>query len=85
MKIRHFALAIGLLAAAIPVHAETNRELEALAAETGLTERELRMALGARSAFAEYRTSHDRVLRKIQRALEERRAANTANEIAKRQ
>lgn len=84
MKIRHFALAIGLLAA-IPAQAEGNRELEALAAETGLSERELRMALGARSAFAEYRTSHDRVLDKVERALAERRAAETADGIAKRQ
>ena len=84
MKMHHFALALGLLAG-VPAHAETNRELEALAAETGLSERELRMALGTRSAFAEYRTSHDRVLRKLEQALQERRAAMAANEIAKRQ
>jgi hypothetical protein len=84
MKISHFALALGLLAA-VPAHAEDNRELAALAAETGLTERELRMALGTRTAFAEYRTAHDRVLRKVERALEERRAARDAEAIATRQ
>jgi hypothetical protein len=83
MDIRHIALTIGLLAAT-PAMAQNDREIEALARETGLSEREIRMAFGARTAFAEYRTSHARVMDKIKRALEERRAAEEARVIAGR-
>lgn len=84
MKMHCFALALGIIAAT-PSIADSTQALDDLAADTGLTERELRMALGARTAFAEYRTSRDRVLRRVERALEARAAAVEANGIAKRQ
>ncbi|MCE3002319.1 MAG: hypothetical protein LW860_06400 [Xanthomonadaceae bacterium] len=84
MKMHCFALALGIIAAT-PSIADSTQALDDLAADTGLTERELRMALGARTAFAEYRTSRDRVLRRVERALEARAAAVEVNGIAKRQ
>jgi hypothetical protein len=48
-------------------------QIRDLAAATGLSERQVQMVVGARTAFAEYRTSYDRIERHFVKALGEER------------
>ena len=69
-------LTLGLLlaAASAPVFAVgPSAQVRTLAAATGLSEREVQMVLGARTAFPEYRTSYDRVEQRFIKALGEQR------------
>lgn len=61
-------LFISLLAAAPLANAATTAEL---ARETGLSERNVRMLLGARTPYAEYRINYNRKLRQFKQALGE--------------
>ena len=66
--------AVLLLAATMAAPAcAGDKALAALADETGLSQQQVRMVLGPRTARAEYRTSYDRVERKFKAALGEQR------------
>ena len=53
--------------------AGSSLQIRDLAAATGLSERQVQMVVGARTAFAEYRTSYDRIERHFVKALGEER------------
>ena len=53
--------------------AGSSLEIHNLAAATGLSERQVQMVVGARTAYAEYRTSYDRVEARFIKALGEER------------
>lgn len=61
-------LFIGLISAAPLASAASTAEL---ARETGLSERNVRMLLGARTPYAEYRIDYNRKLRQFKQALGE--------------
>lgn len=71
MKSILMALALAATAAA-PVAAQ-ELTVKSLADETGLTERQVRMVVGARTGFAEYRTIFNRVHREFKTALGQQR------------
>lgn len=53
--------------------AGSSLQIRDLAAITGLSERQVQMVVGARTAYAEYRTSYDRVEKQFVKALGEKR------------
>ena len=53
--------------------AGSSLQIRDLAAVTGLSERQVQMVVGARTAYAEYRTSYDRVEARFIKALGEER------------
>ncbi len=66
MKSTLFAAAIAATLFAASAHAGGSpSSLQSIAAESGLTVRQVQMVLGAHSAFAEYRTSFDRCETKL--------------------
>ncbi|MEO8670640.1 MAG: hypothetical protein ABI411_04940 [Tahibacter sp.] len=67
MKTQLLALALSLIAA--PCFATQVIDLDSLAAETGLSTREVAMVLGPHSAFTEYRASYDHVRRQFRNAI----------------
>lgn len=67
MKIRLACLAVALMAVSAPSMASDNTQQ--LAQETGLTVRQVQMVLGNRTPFAEYRTSYQASVRKMQAAI----------------
>jgi hypothetical protein len=67
MKLRLACLAVALMAVSAPSMAGDNTKQ--LARETGLTERQVQMVLGNRTPFAEYRTSYQPSLEKMQAAI----------------
>lgn len=60
MKSTLFAAAVAATLFAVSAHAGAPSSLQSIAAESGLTVRQVQMVLGAHAAFAEYRTSYDR-------------------------
>lgn len=62
------ALLAALLAAA-PIVQAAEESVADLASQTGLTERNVRMVLGARTQFAEYRVTYRRVDRQFREAV----------------
>ena len=67
---------ICLLALALtpgPALAGSSLQIRDLAAATGLSERQVQMVVGGRTAYAEYRTSYDRVEQHFVKALGEAR------------
>lgn len=62
------ALLAALLAAA-PLAQAADESIAQLASQTGLTERNVRMVLGARTQFAEYRIVYRRVDRQFREAV----------------
>ena len=63
---------ICLLALALttgPALAGSSLQIRDLAAATGLSERQVQMVVGGRTAYAEYRTSYDRVEQHFVKAL----------------
>jgi len=67
MKLRLACLAVALMAVSAPSMAGDNTKQ--LAQETGLTERQVQMVLGNRTPFAEYRTSYQASVSKMQAAV----------------
>jgi predicted transcriptional regulator len=67
MKLRLASLAVALMAVSAPSMAADN--CEELAQEIGLTERQVQMILGNRTSYAEYRTSYNSSVRKMQNAI----------------
>ena len=67
MKLRLASLAVALMAVSAPSMAGDN--CKQLAHETGLTERQVQMVLGNRTPFAEYRTSYQASVDKMQAAI----------------
>lgn len=65
MKSRH-AIAVSVLIAAVlaPAFAQEN-PISVLAKQSGLSERKVRMLVGNRTAFAEYRATYDRSKRQL--------------------
>ena len=61
------ALTPGLAVAGSPL------QIRDLAAATGLSERQVQMVVGGRTAYAEYRTSYNRVEKRFVKALGEQR------------
>jgi hypothetical protein len=57
--------------AVAPLAAHADDSVAQLARETGLTERNVRMVLGARTPYAEYRVMYSRVERQFKRAVGE--------------
>ena len=53
--------------------AGSSLQIRDLAAATGLSERQVQMVVGARTAYAEYRTSYDRAEARLVKALGEER------------
>jgi hypothetical protein len=53
--------------------AGSSLQIRDLAAATGLSERQVQMVVGGRTAYAEYRTSYDRVEKRFVKALGEER------------
>ncbi|MCA0297498.1 MAG: hypothetical protein LCH68_00620 [Proteobacteria bacterium] len=70
MNARTAPLLAAVLAAA-PFAAQADDSVAQLARETGLTERNVRMVLGARTPYAEYRVVYNRVERQFKRAVGE--------------
>jgi len=68
MNVKRLFLAAPLLALAAVAQAD-NVDVTDLADRTGLTERQVRMVLGAPSTYAEYRTSHWVAERRVMAAL----------------
>jgi hypothetical protein len=67
MKARYFVLA---LAAAFSANAVAGEDIiGALSEETGLTERQVKMVVGARSGHAAYLASYDQVQRRFVRSV----------------
>lgn len=64
MNTRHI-VAIVALAIAAPAFAEDNI-ISTLADHSGLSERKVRMVLGNRSAYAEYRYTYDRAAKQLE-------------------
>ena len=62
-------LALVLTLAATPCFATKVIDLDSLAAETGLSTRQVAMVLGPHSAFTEYRASYDNVKRRFCQAI----------------
>lgn len=58
------------LAAMAPAHAERN-EIRALAEQTGLSERQVRMIVGCRTCYAGYTHTYERSLTKFKKAIGE--------------
>ncbi|GAB3381617.1 hypothetical protein [Lysobacter fragariae] len=81
MKLPYLAaLALGL---ALPfgVYADdSSGVVDKIAAEAGVTPREVQMVYGARTAFAEYRTSFDRVEKRVYLATQRLAARETRPE-----
>ena len=65
------ALLMAAAMAIAPVAAHADDTVAQLARETGLTERNVRMVLGARTPYAEYRVMYNRVERQFKRAVGE--------------
>ena len=70
MNARTASLMAAVLAVA-PLAAHADDSVAQLARETGLTERNVRMVLGARTPYAEYRVMYSRVERQFKRAVGE--------------
>lgn len=70
MNARTASLMAAVLAVA-PLAAHADDSVSQLARETGLTERNVRMVLGARTPYAEYRVMYDRIERQFKRAVGE--------------
>ncbi|MFT3667341.1 MAG: hypothetical protein QM795_01815 [Pseudoxanthomonas sp.] len=70
MNARTASLMAAVLAIA-PLAAQADDTVAQLARETGLTERNVRMVLGARTPYAEYRIVYDRVHRQFKDAVGE--------------
>lgn len=68
MNARTASLMAAVLAIA-PLAAQADDTVAQLARETGLTERNVRMVLGARTPYAEYRVVYNRVERQFKNAL----------------
>ncbi|WP_155944562.1 hypothetical protein [Pseudoxanthomonas sp. Root630] len=68
MNARTASLMAAVLAIA-PLAASADDSVAQLARETGLSERNLRMVLGARTPYVEYRTQFDRVTWDLKRAI----------------
>ena len=68
MNARTASLMAAVLAIA-PLAAHADDTVAQLSRETGLSERNLRMVLGARTPYAEYRTQFDRVSWTLKRAV----------------
>lgn len=73
MKTRTALLALALAIAAPAFAAES--QVEQLSQETGLSERSIRMLVGNRTPYAEYRYAYNRSLDKFTQALGKERAA----------
>lgn len=58
-----------LLGVAGTAQAESTQDVQALAAKVGLSEREVRMVLGAHTAYPEYRTAWPRIERQLRAVL----------------
>jgi hypothetical protein len=76
MKIRLGWALLAALCSAPAFAGEADDEIHALAQETGMTERQIRMLNGPSTAYAEYRTSYSFLRNKMRRlaALEAREA-----------
>ena len=76
---------IALLAAVLAVTplAHADESVAGLARETGLTERNVRMLLGARTAYPEYRIVYNRVDREFKEAIGEVRYERLTGRPAK--
>jgi hypothetical protein len=61
-------LLVGLLALSSVATASSESDLQDLARDAGLTDREMRMLMGASSGYAEYRTSYAQIRAKLRRA-----------------
>jgi len=70
MNARTASLMAAVLAIA-PLAAHADDTVAQLARETGLTERNVRMVLGARTPYAEYRVMYSRVERQFKQAVGE--------------
>lgn len=68
MNARTASLMAAVLAIA-PLAAQADDTVAQLARETGLTERNVRMVLGARTPYAEYRVVYNRVQRQFKSAV----------------
>ncbi|CAN4280290.1 hypothetical protein LJR125_003190 [Pseudoxanthomonas sp. LjRoot125] len=68
MNTRTASLMAAVLAIA-PLAAHADDTVAQLSRETGLSERNLRMVLGARTPYVEYRTQFDRVTWDLKRAI----------------
>lgn len=68
MNARTASLMAAVLAVS-PFAAHADDSVAQLARETGLSERNIRMVLGARTPYAEYRTQFDRVSWTLKRAV----------------
>ena len=68
MNIKILSGCLFALASVAPVYAD-DVDIEDLAARTGLSERQVRMVLGPRTPYAEYRTSYDMAERRVADAL----------------
>jgi hypothetical protein len=66
MKIRCM-LALGLVSFAGAASAGSDDDIRAMAVDAGLTDREMRMIMGAPSSYAEYRTSYASARAKLRR------------------
>lgn len=71
MNIRLATLAVALMAVSAPALA--GNPCKQLAQETGLTERQVKMVVGDRTPFAEYRTSYARSVATLRSAIGEAR------------
>lgn len=66
MKVRCM-LALGLVTFAGAASAGSDEDIRAMAIDAGLTDREMRMIMGAPSSYAEYRTSYASARAKLRR------------------
>lgn len=69
MKTKIAIAAIALMAVTAPTAAADEDPVKTLAEASGLSERQVRMITGDRSAFGEYRISYDRAQRKLKAAI----------------
>jgi hypothetical protein len=67
MKMRLMMAAIALCVAGVATAGTSRVDVDAIAQESGLTVRQVRMVLGTPSSFAEYRTSYRESERKLLR------------------
>jgi hypothetical protein len=70
MKIRLALLAASLVAISAPAFAGDN-PVEVLSQQTGVTERHVRMLIGNRTPYPEYRFAYDRELKKFKAGIGE--------------
>lgn len=79
MNIRLATLAIALMAAAAPAMAGGDDPFQALARESGLSERKVHMILGVRTSYAEYPYTYTRSVEKLRAAIGEGRYDHLMN------